>query len=222
MGRRLPPLLLAAALAASAPAAVPAQERADGGGAAARTPQERRDQLAKVQEMLADPDPLLRLANMEAIVASGDALKIRIAIRTAFASDDTELRGLALRAYLATHKEITFDVLLPPAAQKQYDATSPDKVQEIYRQYPFLERLYGAAFRFRLMLTDYTLGQDGGTLQSGNEGHFTITGERFSTFVGVRDIGSCYVDFWPGRKQTLDGTLACGSWPKLAITAPAS
>jgi hypothetical protein len=187
------------------------------------SPQERRDQIAKVQEMLADPDPLLRLANMEAIVSSGDALKIMIATRTAFASDDADLRGLAMRAYLATHREITFDVLLPPAIRQQYDTATPGTLKDLNQQYSFLPALRQAAFRIHLKLTEYTLGQDNGKVASDNyTSEFTITGEKFSTRLLMTYFGVyCYIDFSSSRRQTLDGTLACEKdWPKLAISAP--
>ena len=207
------PLLLVTALMGAVSAAA-AQDH---------SPQERREDLAKVQEMLADPDPLMRLANMEALVGSGDALKIRIAIRTAFASNDADLRGLAMRAYLATQRDITFDVSLPPAIQKQYDSATPSTMQDLTRQYPFLPSLSNAAFRVHLKLIDYTLGQDSGKVEAQGDAPFTITGDKFSTQVPVPYSGVCYIDFWPSRKLTLDGTLACGGvWPKLAITAPAS
>ena len=45
----------------------------------APSPEARRDEIAKVAEMLADPDPLMRLTNMEAIVKSGDTLKLQVA-----------------------------------------------------------------------------------------------------------------------------------------------
>jgi hypothetical protein len=83
-----------------------------------------------MRKMLADPDPLMRLANMKAIVSSGDVLKLQAAPCTAF------------------------------------------------------------------------------------------TGERVTTMLMLHNPGRCDVDFPPTRRQPFEGSLACGGWPKLAITAP--
>jgi hypothetical protein len=185
------------------------------------SPQARREELAKVQEMLSDPDPLMRLANMEAIVTSGDGLKTMLAIRTAFASDDADLRGLALRAYLATHKDLTFTVSLPPAVEKQFDTATPNTLHELIKQFPYVARLNNIAFRFQLAVKDYTLGQDAGHFDPNNR-IFTIAGDKVSSAALIPGVGDCYVNFWPGKKQNLDGMLACqGGWPRLAISAPA-
>ena len=188
----------------------------------AQSAQSRREDLAKVGEMLGDPDPLMRLANMEAIVSGGDGLKIRLATRIAFASDDAELRGLALRAYLATHKELTFDVALPAAVQKQFDTATPNTMPDMNKQYPYVAALNNVAFRFKIVIKDYSFGQDTGRVVM-REAPFTITGEKFSMSLDISYLGTCYVDFSPGRKQNLEGFLACqGGWPRLAITSPAS
>jgi hypothetical protein len=185
------------------------------------SPQARREELAKVQEMLSDPDPLMRLANMEAIVTSGDGLKTMLAIRTAFASDDADLRGLAVRAYLATHKELTFMVLLPPEIQNQFNAATPNTLKELVHKFPYVAHLNQIAFRFQLAVEDYTLGQDAGHF-SPNHHIFTIAGDKVSSLISIYGAGECYVEFWPGKKQNLDGNLACQrGWPKLAISASA-
>jgi hypothetical protein len=186
------------------------------------SPAERRDQLAKVQEMLADPDPLLRLANMEAIVNSGDFLKLQVALRSALSSDDADLRGLAMRAYMATRQEATFDILLPPAVQRQYDATGedPDAKKALAAKNVYLPSLEASAFRIQLKFSDFEFGKARGTVESGNKGPFNINGDRFSTRLTVPLGGwrDCYIDFRPTRQLTLEGTLACGAWPKLAIS----
>jgi hypothetical protein len=174
--------------------------------------------------MLADPDPLMRLTNMESIVKSEDSLKLQAALRTAFAGDDKELRGLALRAYLATRKEITFEVMLPPEVQAAYDTSRSDPSAEraFKQKYPFHTYLTGSANRFQLGFPDYAFAQDRGTAYSERRnGSFTITGERLTTMLPLHNWGQCYVDFAPTRRQAFEGTLACGPWPKLAITAPA-
>jgi hypothetical protein len=188
------------------------------------SPEARRDEIAKVQEMLADPDPLMRLTNMEAIVNSGDPLKLQIALRTALSGDDKELRGLALRAYLASRKEITFEVIVPPEVQAAFNAAQSDTraSQTFNQKYPFHAYLTREASRFQLGFPDYAFAQDRGTVNSGGRNSsFTITGDRLTTMLWLHNWGSCYVDFTPTRRQAFEGTLACGPWPKLKITAPA-
>jgi hypothetical protein len=190
----------------------------------ATSPEARRDEIAKVQEMLADPDPLMRLTNMEAIVKSGDPLKLQAALRTAFASDDGDLRGLALRAYLATRKEITFEITLPVEALDAQRGAGWDRAAtaEVMRRYTYLTPVIQQANRFQLAFPDYAFPQDRGTAQSSRRnGSFTIAGERLTTQVPVHNWGACYVDFAPTRKQTIEGTISCGHWPPLRIAAPA-
>jgi hypothetical protein len=188
------------------------------------SPEARRDEISKVQEMLADPDPLMRLTNMEAIVKSGDSLKLQVALRTALTSDDRELRSLALRAYIASRKEIIFEVVLPPEVEAAYNASQSDpRARQAFNQrYPYYAYLIGAASRFQLGFPDYTFAQDRGIVSSaGRNGSFTITGDRLNTMLWLHNWGQCYIDFAPTRTQAFEGTLACERWPKLSITARA-
>lgn len=188
-----------------------------------RSPQERREQLAKVQEQLADPDPLMRLAYMEEVVASGDALRMQIAMRTAFASDDPDLRAIALRAYLASHRDFTFDVNLPVQLQKVVDGITPGTQQEVERQYPFLRTLKDYAFKVHIIITEYRLGENSGKMGvNAGVDNFTITGDTLSISLIIRNIGTCYIEFSPTRKQMLEGKIACGGvWPKFDISTRA-
>ena len=194
----------------------------------ASSPAARRDELAKVQELLGDPDPLMRLSNMEAIVNSGDGLRIQIALRTALSGDDPALRGLATRAYIATTQQVDFDIKLPPAIQKQYDAAEGDqsKLAPILRNVEVREAS-AAGFHFRLVFKDYTISQSSGTVAAeGADAKFTVSGERFFTHIPTRfgGLGTiCDVEFRPSRDLLLDGTLWCASFgtasPKLIISA---
>ena len=172
--------------------------------------------------MLADPDPLMRLTNIEAIVKSGDTLKLQVALRIALTGEDKELRGLALRAYLASRKEITFEVTLPSNVQAQLDASRSDPIAErAFRvKYPYVAYVAQYASRFQLSFPDYAFAQDRGTAHSGpTVGEFAITGDRLAIKLQLNNWGECYVDFSP-KGQSFAGTLACGNWPQLAITAP--
>jgi len=186
------------------------------------SPEARRDEIAKVAEMMADPDPLMRLTNMEAIVKSGDTLKLQVALRIALTGEDRELRGLALRAYLVSRKEITFEVMLPSNIQAQFDASRSDPAAEhvFSARNPYVNYLAASASRFQLSFPDYAFEQDRGTAHCDvNTGQFAIIGDRLAVKLPLNNWGECYVDFSP-KGQMFSGTVACGSWPKLAITAP--
>jgi hypothetical protein len=189
------------------------------GQTTAQSVQARRDQLVKVQEQLADPDPLVRLAYMEEIMSSGDALRMQIAMRTAFASDDPDLRAIALRGYLAGHKEFTFDIVLPPAMQKAYEERTPKTEAELDRTYPQLRTLVAWSQRIHFIVTDYKFGDSSGEMKTTTSGaaKFNFTGDTVSTVQELSYVGQCYFDFGPTNKQTLDGTMSCPNWPKLVI-----
>jgi hypothetical protein len=196
---------------------MPLAAQAQGAGTA---PQERRERMAKVQEMLADPDPLMRLANMEAIVNEGDPLLLLVALRTALASDDADLRGLAMRAYVATRQRVTFDIILPATVQKQLDATEldPKARDELATKYRFLVQVLAVAGKFQLEFKDYAFPQDVGTLRNGLP--FTITGDRFSVRgTMIPYFPECFLTVAPARTLSFEGTLACPDWPKLAVVA---
>jgi hypothetical protein len=191
--------------------------------------QARRDQLAKIPELLADPDPNARLANLEAIMASNDATMIPLALRLAFQSDDANLRSLAMRAYIANLKEVTFDILLPAQVASQWEAVlnDPHKIDELVRAYGYMGRLATIGFRVHLTFTRYNSAEPTGEVQvsGGQAAPFTISSDRLSVKAEVRGVGQCYLDFRPSNDMTLRGTMTCepyGSihYPKLGISAP--
>ncbi len=57
-------------------------------------------ELARAEQLLADPDPRRRIAAMEAILASGDPALTRMAREVGLFSDDPRLRAAAIRATL--------------------------------------------------------------------------------------------------------------------------
>ena len=186
-------------------------------------PQARRDELAKVQEALADPDPMQRLANMEAIVRRGDPVQTELAIRTAFASDDAELRGLAMRAFIAAAGEITFDIALPADQQREREAAPANRLRtrESQHESAYVRRLELQSFKLHLTISSYDFPQANGTAEAAarRPASFVIKGSQFSSQM-LTNFGRCYVEFAPTTKPALEGTLACdGGWPRLPITA---
>lgn len=71
-----------------------------------------------LRRQLADPDPNLQLAAMEAAVATGDATARQLALQVGFASADQGLRAAALSHYFAGNPTITINI----SPVKEYDA----------------------------------------------------------------------------------------------------
>jgi hypothetical protein len=197
------------------------------------SPQARQEELAKVQELLSDPDPNARLANMEAIVNSEDTTRIQLALRIVFHSDDQNMRALGVRAYVASLKELTFDAQLPPQIQRQYDEAQgeADKVKELFAKYAYVEALAGSGLRVRLVFSKYDMTKGTGAVASNARGvgSFTISGDRVigNAVVSFPSINSfnCSFDFRPAADMSLKGTLTCENYgrfifPRIPISAP--
>jgi len=213
--------------APSAPA--PAARRDDPLAIAAR-----RDDLAKVKEMLSDRDPLMRLANLEAILNSGDALRIQVALRFAFQTDDADLHALAMRAYVASHKQIQLNIHLPAEVQKQFDEAmaNAEKYKLFFEQqgdpqHYYVSRLAAQGFKVQYRFTKYDVSNTTGTIQdatfNGEDGLsvFTISGDRLTASARNALMETCRVEFRPvGGMFT--GSIGCTAWgrpfPRLEVS----
>ena len=198
--------------------------------------QARRDQLAKIPELLADPDPNQRIANLEAILDSNDSTMIQIALRLAFQSDDANLRSLAMRAYIAGTNELTLDVTVPDQISSQYEAAQNDpdknKIASFRRTYHYMECLERIGFKVHLTFPNYSTKSSSGVVQDPKwknfGGTFTVSGDRLSANVGIgfsNEVVSCNFEFRPSNDMTLRGTMRCSQsggnfFPALAISAP--
>jgi hypothetical protein len=221
--------LFADSQSARRPAATTTSATPSGTALSAATAQARRDQLAKIPELLADPDPNARIASMEAILDTNDATMIQLALRLAFQSDDANLRSLAMRAYIASAKELTFDILVPDTVKSQYDAVQFDSrsKDEFFRSYSYMQKLEQLGFRDHLVFQRYSRTESTGTLvdakMESDPAVFAISGDRLSVRVHEGWNGYCYIDFRPSNNMTLQGTMSCeehnGSFPKFVITS---
>jgi hypothetical protein len=193
--------------------------------------QARRDQLAKIPELLADPDPNQRLANMEAILDTNDSIMIQLALRAAFQSDDVNLRSLAMRAYIASAKELTFDLLVPGTVKSQFDAVQfdPRGKSEFFNTYSYMSLLENVGFKDHLVFQRYSRTDSTGTLFDASHMNdpnvFNVSGDRLTVRVRENWNGICYLDFRPMNDMTLQGTMSCEPgggrpFPKLMITSP--
>jgi hypothetical protein len=198
-------------------------------------PEARRDELARVKEALADRDPLMRLANLEAIISSGDALKTQVALRLAFQGDDADLHALAMRGYIASRKEVIFDIQLPAAVQRQYEEAQadPDRLQGFWKvpgdAHYYVRQVAEQAFRVHYVFSKYDVSSTTGVIadstQPNGSSSFFISGDRLAASVRSSPFGSCNVDFRPFG-SVFKGFLACDFSgyghiaPKLEISAP--
>jgi len=212
-------LLIAIVIAAFSWPAVYAQTPSKEAAAA----QVRRDELARVLELVADPDPLQRVANMEAIIATHDAMKIQIAIKSAFASDDAQMRQMAMRAYMASISKLIFDIKLPDQDQKQWESFENDRSQEdgFIRNHGYINGARKLNFQLILTVKNFSITANRGSydIVGASGGDFTIAGDRFTTSLSFSYFDTCNLEFRPTRNVTLSGTLTCQSAPRLAIIA---
>jgi hypothetical protein len=149
------------------------------GTSLAQSAAERRDALAEVADLINDPDPLMRLANMEYIVEEGDPLKIQLAVKGALASDDQDLRGLAMKAYVAANRTIVFEMRPAAEDQEKLAKLSSEKDRQDYYRNTYLAYLDSFGFTHRFEFAEYEISSSGGTVHYGrNSSPFRIVGDR--------------------------------------------
>jgi hypothetical protein len=191
--------------------------------------QARRDQLAKIPELIGDPDPNARMANLETILNTHDSIMIQTALRLAFRSDDADLRALAMRAYIETLKEVTFDIILPDEWARQYDAVKYDQrsKDQLFNSHPAIRSAEQSSFRFHLSFNAYNRLLSSGEVNVSGNDHiiFTITGDRLSFKTRLPGYAAtCYYEFRPSVDMTFHGNMNCernGDWyfPPSTISA---
>lgn len=90
-------------------------------------------ELQAVIDAINDPDPVMRLAQLDEILKKGDATEVQLAIRTAFSVEDPNVRSLALRAHFAGFKTFVITAQLPEEWQKAIDSTDKDMIEKVDR-----------------------------------------------------------------------------------------
>jgi len=89
-------------------------------------------ELQAVVDAINDPDPLMRLAQLEEILQKGNATEVQLAIRTAFSVQDPNIRSLALRSHFASFRTFVLTAELPEEVNKAL-AGNDKKVAENLR-----------------------------------------------------------------------------------------
>lgn len=106
-------------------------------------------ELQAVLDAINDPDPLMRLAQLEEILAKGNATEVQLAIRTAFGVDDPNVRSLALRAHFASFRSFIVTADYPEEIKRILDGNdekSKAQTRQNYRQ--LLDFLSNKGFQF--------------------------------------------------------------------------
>lgn len=174
-----------------------------------------------MQEAINDPDPLTRLANMEAIVDEGDALKVQIAIRTAMTSDDRDLRSLAMKAFIARLSEVTFAMSVDPkeVSDLQRAATEQARREILDRRNYYLRHLDTAKYAQKFVFRNFDLKTGKGEVArdeyrgTNQWRNFAIIGDRLAftseTCIGGYTGCKCQIEVRPVKDLKLIGTARC-------------
>lgn len=196
---------------------------------AAETAADRREELAQVRERMGDPDPLMRLAYLEELAASQDQTAILLALRYALASDDAELRAMALRLYVANTKSLDLKVL--PAQELRQLATDPQANKDVDKR--LLTLLAAGYLRFRVADFNFKdasfkiYAMDG--LNAPNDtyagpGQVRGVTVSFSTKVsGLHRQPRCTISLQPTADLELAGEAACETGlqhPTIPVSMP--
>lgn len=110
-------------------------------------------ELQAVLDAINDPDPLMRLAQLEEILKKGDATEVQLAIRTAFQVDDPNVRSLALRAHFASFRTFIIGAEVPEEIQKVFDGSDQEAIRD-WSNNDLVEMLRQQGFQFS-MLSEY-------------------------------------------------------------------
>ncbi|MHA6687644.1 hypothetical protein [Mesorhizobium sp. A556] len=106
-------------------------------------------ELQAVIDAINDPDPLMRLAQLEEILQKGNATEVQLAIRTAFEVDDPNVRSLALRAHFASFRTFIVSAELPGEVKNIVDGNDQKAKDQYYRSHgDYLEFLNRIGYQF--------------------------------------------------------------------------
>lgn len=164
--------------------------------ASAQTVAERAGELKIWREQCNDPDPDLRLAYIEAALATGDASIQRICIRIALDSGNADIRNLGLRAAIARLEQITFAVEMPAELKAAYDEAGDDR-----KKLDKIEKTY-AARNHATIQNGLTFILEGASIESTSSQWYPLGGvaEKNERFQGNAVITGDAID-WVGNAR---------------------
>jgi hypothetical protein len=103
----------------------------------AETAIERASEIKTWRDQCSDPDADLRIAYIEAAIASKDMAIMRVCVRQSLESDNADIRNLGLRAAIASVDQLRFDADMPAslAAALKKAGNDDDALRDVGRLY---------------------------------------------------------------------------------------
>jgi hypothetical protein len=180
---------------------------------------DRTNDLRRVTDLInGEPDKYRRLANMEALIAENDTLKLQIAIRSALANDDPDLRALGMQAYISSIQEIVVNYIPDPEDKKLLDRLGAEERRKyIDQRGGYLRNLGGFGFVQHFRISDYQINSGSGKIEGSiGRGSFRVVGTRMQF-----KINFCNYELSPNRQMKLSGQARCeaSGWPLIALEA---
>jgi len=189
----------------------------------------RREELSKVLDRINDPDPLLRIAVLEEVLARGNATEVQLAIKSALNGNDPDLKSLAMRGYAANLRDLYLDSALPEEVQaaiaqsnaKDRDAAAARRAISEWRQatgdrvHVRLEKMDAKTGRFTAYGMNRLSKPDERTA---GEGH--IVGTRMRMNIGILSLRRCVIELAPTNALMLQGSATCDNMPKMLLSMP--
>lgn len=198
------------------------------GFAFGQTAVDRAGLLKQWRERCVDPDSDMRIAYIEEAIASGDVSVIRICLRLALESDDSDVRNLGLRAALASAERITLDVQIPKVLEDALESAGKDKKQleEISKWYVMRDwKVLRSGLVFEIAEASVASGMSTLFVLAGLKarhdnyaGESSITGSRL-TWVGRANLSQddCKLDLSVQPGAELAGIFHCGRSEPFAV-----
>lgn len=193
-------------------------------GASVAPAQNRAEALREVPEKVcSDPDDQARIQHMEAIVRENDPVKLLIAQRCAFASDDPVLRSIAFRAYLATTPSTNLEIVLDRSHIEGYRrAIENGSLRRFSNTHPHVEYMarIGYGLLLRILEFDFSTGRGVVSVTRRERFPVQIRADRlvFQTPIDIGPTVNCTIDLRPTRDYRLVGSMRCDrSWPLITL-----
>jgi len=176
-------------------------------------------ELQGVVDAINDPDPLMRLAQLEEILKKGDATEVQLAIRTAFTVDDPNIRSLALRSHFTGFRTFVVTAELPEDIKKVLTGSDKSALQSLQSSYQlrfFQDLGYQLSFQSESPSTSElefkTKFMSDGRQREGFDGSGNIRGGMMTIVTPIYFPSSertCSLEFTRYEGFTLKGTGSC-------------
>ena len=190
---------------------------------------QRREELAQVIERVNDPDPLLRIAALEDVLARGNATEVQLAIKAALNGSDPDLRSVALRGYAAALRDLYLDSRLPEEVEAALAKANSKDREALAARRAVAEWRQATADRLHVRLDQVDM-KTGRFVAYGmnrvnkmderlaGEGH--VVGTRMRMSIGVHGVRRCAIELAPTTALTLEGSATCDNMPRMLLSMP--